>query len=117
MFNLLPDAAADAGPADARPGPVTVQSMMRSNSFGSTGAIGRRRHGLARLCQLGVAGLVERIRAAYLLVQALKSPAGTDLATNRISAKPAPLKFAEKPGYSPGLSASRLRCVIMPPIV
>jgi hypothetical protein len=30
------------------------------------------------------------------------------LTTNRISEKPSPLKFAERPGYSPGLSARRL---------
>jgi imidazolonepropionase-like amidohydrolase len=49
--------------------------------------------------------------------QALKSPAGTDLTTNRIQEKPPPLKFADNPGYSPGLSARRWRCVVMPPIV
>jgi hypothetical protein len=37
------------------------------------------------------------------VTQALKSPAGTALAINPISEKPSPLKFAEKPGYSPGL--------------
>ena len=28
--------------------------------------------------------------------------------------EPLPLNIAEMPGYSPGLSASRLRCVVMP---
>ena len=36
-------------------------------------------------------------------------PAGTALTMNRMSEKPSPLKFAEMPEYSPGLSASRLR--------
>jgi len=55
-------------------------------------AIGGGRHRLARLCQLGVAGIVEGgSRAARLLEPSVEIAGRTDLATNRISEKPSPL--------------------------
>ena len=61
-LSLLPAAPADTRPRRRPPfrDPTAVWSMMRSNRFGLDRAIGRRRHGLARLCQFGVAGIVER---------------------------------------------------------
>src|SRR5207248_8192193 len=106
-----------AAPAAPLSEPAAVSLTMRSNRFPSTEpkvAGGTALLGFARAAYPAASS--DDPAPCACTIHLSKSPGSTAFTVKRISAKPSPLKLAEMPGYSPGRSASRFRCVAIPDI-